>query len=180
MSRVGWAERENSMQERQLHAWAAVACFPASTEVAEAQAHEKTLPLIEKPCFDVHPETVAALYPLPSFRGTMPCHELVPEYFVGPKTADPFRCHIGHCVFDQPVCAPCGHTFCTFCLSEWLHNYEVCPIGRTAVTSADSLMRLPQRLTNVLPTLSIRCQRSDCGAIVSLGDFAGHMSTCEA
>jgi len=44
---------------------------------------------------------------------------------------DEWICAICQDVLEDPVCTPCGHSFCSACLAEWLTDNEQCPTCRT-------------------------------------------------
>ncbi|KNC46112.1 uncharacterized protein AMSG_00230 [Thecamonas trahens ATCC 50062] len=59
----------------------------------------------------------------------------LPRKFVRAEwVAKHFTCPICCDVFQGPLRAPCGHTFCTSCILTWLQHAESCPMDRAALT----------------------------------------------
>ena len=60
-------------------------------------------------------------------------------------------------MFNSPVTAPCGHTFCRQCIHRWLANHNECPVDRSPLERSrlnPSLVvrNLVLRLAVVCPT----------------------------
>ena len=71
---------------------------------------------------------------------------------------DDLKCSICMDILEEPVQAPCEHTFCKTCIQNWLdQGNRSCPVDRK-VLSSDSL-KPPTRITQqLLDKLTIRCK----------------------
>ncbi|XP_069692824.1 ligand of Numb protein X 2-like isoform X2 [Periplaneta americana] len=85
-------------------------------------------------------------------------------------------CHICLQPFVMPLDIPCGHTFCSACLNNYLRVQQLCPIDRKPLTahicSPSSIV-----LRKLLEKLSVRCpNRNGCDKILQRGDLQDHLN----
>ena len=79
--------------------------------------------------------------------------------FTDPESIiDDLICSICKEVLEEPVQAPCEHTFCNKCIKQWLDRGEkTCPVDRQKLTSV--ALSPPTRVTKeLLDQLIIRCK----------------------
>ncbi|RWS11613.1 E3 ubiquitin protein ligase NRDP1-like protein [Dinothrombium tinctorium] len=89
-------------------------------------------------------------------------------------------CAICSGVLQEPLQAPgCEHSFCGFCIKQWLLRQLNCPVDRQPLTSAQ-LKAVPRILRNLLSRLNIECDNAvfGCTAVVKLDCLANHCMEC--
>ena len=76
----------------------------------------------------------------------------------GDSIIDDLICSICTGVLDQPLQAPCEHSFCKECIQDWLGQGKIsCPIDQQQL-SADLLKAQTRIIQQLLNNLTIRCQ----------------------
>lgn len=97
------------------------------------------------------------------------------EDFVNPANIpDELHCRICTGVFLDPRAGPCGHTFCGFCLEQWLRRSDSCPLcrGELGADVADC-----GALREQCDALPVRCPWR-CGWSGRRDERAAHSTVC--
>lgn len=93
---------------------------------------------------------------------------------------DEYFCSICLMVFENPVHGPCGHTFCSACIENWIPlNVNACPLDKKPLYKKDlTQVSLPFR--NLLTRLRIKCdfEVEGCKYICQMGLLPEHVRTC--
>jgi len=101
------------------------------------------------------------------------------ERFIHPVD-DEYLCSICLGVFESPVHGPCGHTFCSKCIENWIPvNVNTCPLDKKPLRKADLIsVSLPFR--NLLNRLEIRCEfePAGCTHISQIAKLPAHVRLC--
>lgn len=90
---------------------------------------------------------------------------------------DELLCSICTGVFLDPQACPCGHTFCCFCIEQWLRRNGRCPLCRAEVKGAALVESAALRAE--CDSLTVRCP-SRCGWQGRRDEQAEHMAACPA
>lgn len=91
---------------------------------------------------------------------------------------DELRCQICWGVLEDPLQAiNCEHTFCRFCINEWLKNSPTCPVDREQL---NQLQQIPRIVRNLINHLQVYCdfKVKGCEQIVALEELDAHKSRC--
>ncbi|KAM9329813.1 E3 ubiquitin-protein ligase LNX [Gastrophryne carolinensis] len=88
---------------------------------------------------------------------------------------DDLICHICLHVLVQPLDTPCGHTFCTLCLTNFLIHENFCPMDRKHI-----MLQLCKKSTvlvkNLLDKLLVVCPLTDhCNKVLQRCDLEEHL-----
>ena len=93
---------------------------------------------------------------------------------------DEYFCSICLMVFENPVHGPCGHTFCSACIENWIPlNVNACPLDKKPLYKKDlTQVSLPFR--NLLTRLRIKCdfEGEGCKFICQMGVLPEHVKMC--
>ena len=93
---------------------------------------------------------------------------------------DEYFCSICLMVFENPVHGPCGHTFCSVCIENWIPlNVNACPLDKKPLYKKDlTQVSLPFR--NLLTRLRIKCdfEVEGCKFICQMGLLPEHVKMC--
>ena len=102
-------------------------------------------------------------YPLEWFAETVP---------------ERYRCGICSLVLRYPTATPCGHLYCSRCISSWVSCYGVCP-ERCRELEADSLKQAID-IGHFVSGLKVRCinRPAGCKVLVSLSEKSHHEQSC--
>ncbi|VDM31310.1 unnamed protein product [Hydatigera taeniaeformis] len=99
--------------------------------------------------------------------------------FARPNAISPHLiCAICSEVFKKPYRAPCGHSYCYFCISKWLQTAKHCPVDRKPLTM--SRMHHDFILENIIGDYTVACpwRSSGCGYIGPLCKLDSHKKEC--
>ncbi|XP_028415456.1 E3 ubiquitin-protein ligase NRDP1-like [Dendronephthya gigantea] len=103
-----------------------------------------------------------------------------PSRFIG-EVKDDLLCCVCHDVLNNPrLCENGSHSFCSYCISNWLEINATCPECREPLTLAT--LKYPQRfMRNYLSALIIKCDYVDRGYSeqVKLENLHAHKNGCE-
>ena len=101
-----------------------------------------------------------------------------PEWFSQPLDQYLF-CSICSRILRHPKVTPCGHVFCSVCITYWVERYGVCP-KRCEEVEIDSL-RLKVQLEKFISGLYTHCKnkRAGCTEQVRLVDKHLHEKQCQ-
>lgn len=80
-----------------------------------------------------------------------------------PSYSEDLNCPLCLSLFNSPVVLPCGHSFCSPCITEALGSQQQCPLCRSAV-AAEEAKCLPANL--ILKSLVEKAQREEQAAKV--------------
>uniref|UniRef100_A0A3P9LE82 Uncharacterized protein n=1 Tax=Oryzias latipes TaxID=8090 RepID=A0A3P9LE82_ORYLA len=78
-----------------------------------------------------------------------------------PSYSEDLNCPLCLSLFNSPVVLPCGHSFCSPCITEALGSQQQCPLCRSAV-AAEEAKCLPANL--ILKSLVEKAQREEQAA----------------
>lgn len=97
------------------------------------------------------------------------------ERFIG-QVNEGLLCCICRDVLEEPLLAPCEHTFCSSCIQTWLTHYHSCPEDRQNLWPSD-LKPIFRYMKNDLDALKIRCdnEHEGCKNQVTLGNLKHHL-----
>jgi E3 ubiquitin-protein ligase NRDP1 len=97
------------------------------------------------------------------------------ERFIG-DVNEGLLCSICRDVLEEPLLAPCEHTFCSACIHTWLTHYNSCPEDRQRLWPSD-LKPIFRYMKNDLDRLTIRCDNEleGCKEEVHLGELQHHL-----
>ncbi|EDO41995.1 predicted protein [Nematostella vectensis] len=97
------------------------------------------------------------------------------ERFVG-AVNEGLLCCICRDVLEEPLMAPCEHSYCSACVLGWLTHYNTCPEDRQSLWPSD-LKPIFRYMKNDLDSLKIHCdhQSKGCKSVVRLGSLARHL-----
>lgn len=92
---------------------------------------------------------------------------------------DALTCCICRDVLEDPVQAPCEHSYCRMCIEAWLVHETTCPEDRRPL-SFSSLRPLFRYMKNDLNRLQIKCSNAayGCDSTVSLEFIESHERDC--
>ena len=91
------------------------------------------------------------------------------------------KCSVCLKVFKDPVQCPNEHYFCRSCVQKNLrHNAETCPVCQHPLTE-ETLTRAPRILTELLESLTIRCdyESRGCQELIKLEFLDRHVRSCD-
>ncbi|XP_059145111.1 E3 ubiquitin-protein ligase PDZRN3-like, partial [Physella acuta] len=94
------------------------------------------------------------------------------------SVADDKKCLLCHEVLDNPVRSPCGHVFCSGCITPYVLKHGQCPQKCRALAPTDLENVLPLR--EVILNLKVRCEFFDrgCKEAIRLTDLIRHAQRC--
>lgn len=97
------------------------------------------------------------------------------ERFIG-QVNEGLLCSICRDVLEEPLLAPCEHTFCSSCIHTWLTHYHSCPEDRQNLWPSD-LKPIFRYMKSDLDSLKIRCDNEveGCKVEVLLGNLKNHL-----
>lgn len=97
------------------------------------------------------------------------------ERFIG-TVNEGLLCSICRDVLEEPLLAPCEHTFCSSCIHTWLTHYHNCPEDRQNLWPSD-LKPIFRYMKNDLDALKIRCDNEveGCKEELMLGNLKYHL-----
>ena len=101
------------------------------------------------------------------------------ERFVN-QPDEEFLCSICLGVFESPVHGPCGHTFCSKCIENWIPvNVNTCPLDKKTLHKKD-LVTVSIPFRNLLNRLMIKCdfESVGCTTVSMIGCLADHIKVC--
>lgn len=90
------------------------------------------------------------------------------------------RCQVCLGVLQDPLQAiECEHSFCRFCITEWLKNSTTCPVDRNQL-KVNQLQQIPRIVRNLINHLQIHCEfrSKGCEQIVMLEELDTHKLKC--
>lgn len=104
------------------------------------------------------------------------------ERFVNRPVDAEYLCSICFGVFEQPVHGPCGHTFCSKCIDNWIPqstNINSCPLDKRPLHKKD-LVAVSIPFRNLLGRLDIKCdfEASGCTNVCPMHDLPEHVRAC--
>ena len=88
---------------------------------------------------------------------------------------DEFKCLICNELFEKPMCTPCDHTFCQFCIEQSINKSAgengSCPVCRRALSIEQDLKPASRLISNRIDRYLVQCLvcRADqipCGSFV--------------
>ena len=99
------------------------------------------------------------------------------EWFAKP-VADRFKCGICKQVIRDPAVTPCGHIYCSQCISTWAKHYGVCP-ERCREVETNSL-RCPLNIGKLISGLTVHCKNRPAGCRIQtkLAEKSQHEQIC--
>jgi len=102
------------------------------------------------------------------------------DRFVDQEQIEGYTCCICLKVFEDPLDAPCGHTFCAICVTDSLKIKSQCPYCRNPLTNAQ-LKQPVVVLRNLLSALKLKCEFASNGCIdvFTLGNLKNHEKVCK-
>lgn len=87
---------------------------------------------------------------------------------------DDLTCHICLHALVQPLDTPCGHTFCTLCLTNFLIHENFCPMDRKHVM-LQSCKKSTVLVRNLLDKLLVVCPLKEyCNEVLQRCDLEDH------
>lgn len=85
---------------------------------------------------------------------------------------------ICHGPFENPVETPCGHVFCSTCITRWVRQDARCPISKDPI-SVDTFCRVSPIIVAMLDDLHVTC--TYCGDRTRRSLIESHfVSSCSA
>ncbi|KAM5192767.1 E3 ubiquitin-protein ligase LNX isoform 2-T2 [Mantella aurantiaca] len=88
---------------------------------------------------------------------------------------DDLTCHICLHALIQPLDTPCGHTFCTLCLTNFLIHENFCPMDRKHVM-LQSCKKSTVLVKNLLDKLFVACPLNEhCNEVLQRCDLEDHL-----
>ena len=99
--------------------------------------------------------------------------------FIHPeKISEVLHCCICDEVFNNPMRLDCGHTFCYYCIEEWLKRSNKCPCCRISIIT--SLISRDLLAYNIIMNLEVCCNNASVGCPWKgkLSDLNNHMKVC--
>lgn len=99
------------------------------------------------------------------------------EWFAEPVPKK-YRCGICSQVLRYPAATPCGHIYCSRCLSTWVSCYGVCP-ERCRELEVHLLERVVH-IDHLISGLAVRCKNrpAGCRVTVTLAEKSIHEASC--
>ena len=94
-----------------------------------------------------------------------------------PITIASVTCPICLAVLEVPISLSCGHTVCRDCLVKAFHytpTHPRCPCCSTAIGSTADIRQPPDLLLEAIHSLSMKCCKPQCEAIVNLRSLRQH------
>ena len=94
-----------------------------------------------------------------------------------PITITSVTCPICLAVLEVLISLSCGHTVCRDCLVKAIHYTPTlprCPCCSTAIGSTADIRQPPDLFLEVIQSLSVKCCKPQCEAIVNLGSLRQH------
>ncbi|UJR32433.1 hypothetical protein I4U23_019895 [Adineta vaga] len=80
------------------------------------------------------------------------------EYMDEASISSDLMCSICSKPFNQPISAPCKHTFCRECIDRWIgKNNKTCPICRSQIRAMNEFIPVCHPFQNMLDRLKIKC-----------------------
>lgn len=90
---------------------------------------------------------------------------------------DDLICHICLQALLDPIDTPCGHTYCTLCLTNFLVEKDFCPVDRQPVV-LQRCKRSNILVNKLLNKLLVTCPFTEhCDAVLQRGDLQQHFQT---
>ncbi|XP_006113540.2 E3 ubiquitin-protein ligase LNX isoform X1 [Pelodiscus sinensis] len=90
---------------------------------------------------------------------------------------DDLICHICLQALIQPLDTPCGHTYCTVCLTNFLVEKDFCPVDRKMVI-LQSCRKSSILVNKLLDKLMVSCPFTDhCSEVLQRCDLEQHFQT---
>ncbi|KAJ8368415.1 hypothetical protein SKAU_G00084430 [Synaphobranchus kaupii] len=97
------------------------------------------------------------------------------EYLYEEEVDDDLMCHICLQPLIQPIDTPCGHTYCTECLTSFLLEKDFCPVDRSTLL-LQTCKKSSILVHKLLDKLEISCPFSEyCPETLPRGELEAHI-----
>ncbi|ESP03116.1 hypothetical protein LOTGIDRAFT_171720 [Lottia gigantea] len=113
-------------------------------------------------------------------KSALSVEEESPRYFLNPESVSRhLYCSICQEVFSEPQRAPCGHSYCKKCISQWLKSSKTCPEDRKPILP--SSLHHDFILENIIGDQMVACpyRYSGCEFVAQLERLTSHKKSCE-
>ena len=118
---------------------------------------------------------------LPSLRVSQPLS--LDRFLPGAVSLIDLQCAVCKCIVDSPVQTPCGKLVCCQCIVPVVEKAAFptipCPSCSETheISSPASFSPPPKRISRILSSLLIQCEKPQCTKVVQLGHLQAHISS---